>query len=67
MAVMITMPCPHCGGDKGWAVPTGIDHRDGALIERWEVCGCETGEIEIETHPLDIEDVGPLLPVEEAA
>lgn len=58
----ITMPCPDCGGDKGWAVPYGIDHRDGSLREYWVACGCETGEIEIETHPLDFDDVAPLMP-----
>jgi hypothetical protein len=53
------IPCPECGGDRGWAVPVDIDRRDGSLIERWQQCEvCEaTGELEIEPEPIELEDL----------
>lgn len=61
---MIILPCPDCGGDKGWEVFTGgYNPRNGEPHTRWEPC-CETGEIEIETLPLDLDDLTPLIPVD---
>lgn len=53
------MPCETCGGDGGWSVPTGIDYRDGSLIERDVACeACEgTGLIWIELEPVTEEDI----------
>lgn len=53
------MPCPACGGDRGWAYPVDIDRRDGSLIERWEDCRyCdENGEVEVELEPIELDDL----------
>ena len=63
----ITMPCPYCGGDKGWEVWTGgYNPRNGEPHGYWAEC-CETGTVEIETLPLECADLEPLLPTEEDA
>jgi hypothetical protein len=64
------IPCPSCGGDKGHAVPYDIDRTNGGLIERWvncEVCwddylGEPTGSVEVELEPVELDDLGPLVP-----
>jgi hypothetical protein len=53
------MPCSKCGGDGGFSVPIGIDHRDGSLRERIQACeACEgTGMIVVELEPVSLEDI----------
>lgn len=53
------MPCPKCGGDKGFDVPHDIDRNNGDMVCHWvecRYCGGE-GDEEIELEPITMEDL----------
>lgn len=59
MCNLRTIPCPDCGGDRGFSFPVDFDRQTGALIEDWQACRyCgATGGVEIELMPVELDDL----------
>ena len=51
--------CTACHGERGYAIVSGYDPRNGALLGDWYVCHyCDgTGEEEIEVFPIRMKDL----------
>jgi uncharacterized Zn finger protein len=64
MADTRIIPCPRCGGDRGFDVPHDINRYNGDLLTHWvecRECGGQ-GDIEIELDPIEMEDLACMAP-----